>query len=49
MIEKAYEMARQKGYRKAALLAINEKIIEFYEKIGFILVNKRIRRMVTSI
>lgn len=49
MIEKAYEMARQKGYRKAALLAKNEKLIEFYEKIGFILVNKRIRRMVTSI
>ena len=49
LIEKAYEIARKKGYKKAALLAKNEKLIHFYERIGFELVNRRIRRMVTSI
>ena len=49
MMEKAYEMARKKGYKKASLLAKNEKLIEFYNRIGYELVDKRIRRMVTYI
>lgn len=49
ILEKAYEMAREKGYQKASLLAKNEKLIQFYERIGYTLMNQRIRRMVTSL
>lgn len=49
ILEKAYEMARKKGYQKASLLAKNEKLIQFYERIGYTLMNQRIRRMVTSL
>lgn len=49
ILEKAYEMAREKGYQKASLLAKNKKLIKFYERIGYTLMNQRIRRMVTSI
>lgn len=49
MIEKAYEIARKKGYRKASLVAKNNKLISFYGKLGFNLENRKIRRMVTNI
>lgn len=49
IINKAYELARKKGYKKASLLAKNEKLIKFYNKIGYELVDRRIRRMVISI
>ena len=49
MIKKISEMAKQKGYDKVSLIAKNDKLIKFYESLGFDLINKRIRRMVSQI
>ena len=49
MIKKISEMAKQKGYDKVSLIAKNDKLIKFYESLGFNLINKRIRRMVSQI
>ena len=49
MINKIRKMAKQKGYDKVSLIAKNDKLIKFYESLGFNLINKRIRRMVSQI
>ncbi len=49
MINKISKMAKRKGYSKVALVAKNDKLIKFYESLGFNLMNKRIRRMVAEI
>ena len=49
MIDKISKMAKRKGYSKVALVAKNDKLIKFYESLGFNLMNKRIRRMVAEI
>lgn len=47
MINKIYKIARKKGYKKVSLIAKNDKLIHFYESIGFDVVNRKLRRMVT--
>ena len=49
MIDKISQMAKRKGYDKVSLVAKNDKLIKFYESLGFNLINKRIRRMVSEI
>ena len=49
MIQKIYHIAQKKGYKKVSLVAKNDKLIQFYESIGFNLVNKKYRRMMTVI
>lgn len=49
MIDKISQMAKRKGYEKVSLVAKNDKLIKFYESLGFNLINKRIRRMVSEI
>ena len=49
MIEKIRKMAKRKGYGKISLVAKNDKLIKFYESLGFNLINRRIRRMVSEI
>lgn len=49
MIQKAYELAHKKGYKKAALVAKNNKLIKFYEKLGFYVVDSELRRMAIEI
>ena len=49
MIDKISKMAKRKGYSKVALVAKNDKLIKFYESLGFNLMNKRIKRMVAEI
>ena len=49
MIDKISKMAKRKGYDKVSLVAKNDKLIKFYESLGFNLINKRIRRMVSEI
>ncbi len=49
MIEKIRKMAKRKGYVKISLVAKNDKLIKFYESLGFNLINRRIRRMVSEI
>ena len=49
MIDKISNMAKKKGYNKVSLVAKNDKLIKFYESLGFNLINKKIRRMVSQI
>lgn len=49
LIEKAFEIARKNGYKKASLMANNDKLVEFYKNIGFILIDSKKRRMMTNI
>ena len=49
MIDMISKMAKKKGYRKVSLVAKNDKLIKFYESLGFNLINKKIRRMVSQI
>ena len=49
MIDKIKKIAIRKGYGKLSLVAKNDKLVKFYEKLGFTLKNKRIRRMVSEI
>lgn len=49
IFERAYQIAKQKGYQKASLIAKNDKLISFYRKLGYTLVNSKLRRMVISI
>ena len=49
MIEKIRKMAKRKGYGKISLVAKNDKLIKFYESLGFNLINRRKRRMVSEI
>ena len=49
MIHNIYKIARKKGYKKVSLIAKNDKLIHFYESIGFDVVNRKLRRMVTML
>ncbi len=49
MIGKISEMAKRNGYDKVSLIAKNDKLIKYYESLGFNLINKRIRRMISQI
>ena len=49
MIKEAKKLAKQKGYKKLSLLANNEKLVKFYETVGFQVENKKTRRMVANI
>ena len=39
MIDKISQMAKRKGYEKVSLVAKNDKLIKFYESLGFNLIN----------
>lgn len=49
MFKKAFEIAKKRNYKKASLIAKNEKLVKFYQSIGFSLVDEKIRRMVINI
>lgn len=49
MIKNIYKLAKKKGYKKVSLVAKNDKLIKFYEKIGFHVVDLKERRMATEI
>ena len=49
MIKEANKIAKQKGYKKLSLLANNDKLVKFYETVGFQVENEKTRRMVAYI
>ena len=49
MIKAAKKIAKQREYKKLSLLANNDRLVNFYETVGFELENKKTRRMVANI
>lgn len=49
MIRTINYIAKKKGYKKVSLLANNDKLVRFYETLGFQVVNKRENKMLICI
>lgn len=49
LLDKCYENAKKLGYNTVALNANNEKLIKYYETLGFTLVNSKNNKMIKSI
>lgn len=49
MIKNISKLAKKKGYKKVSLVAKNDKLIKFYKKIGFYVVDLKDKRMATEI